>query len=181
MAKDSIRNYLSKWLKDRNAAPGSAKAQATDIVLPPAETMPVDNALNRLQNSQWNPPTPEAIEESLRLIVERLDRIESRLDASDECLKQLTQGAGGVIDRLSLLESNSDDLKRQTQATGATLSRLGAVVFGAAQAMERTRDTFADLEDRRKAEREKLALMVGFGLLVIVLIGIAAVVLLWNR
>ena len=96
-------------------------------------------------------------------------------------LKQLTQGAGGVIDRLSLVESHLDELKRQTEATGATLSRLGSVIFSAAQSMERTRDAFADLEERRKAEREKLSLMVGFGLLVIVLIGIAAVVLVWNR
>lgn len=189
MAKDSIRNYLSKWLKDRNASPESANARATEIELAKfrseteklAETAArIESASDRLKSSPIDVAST-SIEDSLRAILDRLERIESRLDASDECLRQLTSGAGGVVERLSLVESTADELKRQTEATGATLSRLGSVVFGAAQAMERTRDAFADLEDRRKAEREKLSMMVGFGLLVIVLIGIAAVILAWNR
>jgi len=194
VAKDSIRNYLSKWLKDRNATPSSAKTQAAGLELakirgetsePPAEQFgdetSIEKSLDRLQIGPVKEVVPLSVEESLRAIIERLDRIESRLDTSDECLKQLTIGAGGVVDRLTSLESNSDEQKRQGEVTSATVSRLGSVVFGAAQAMERTRDAFADLEDRRKAEREKLSMMIGFGLLIVVLIGIAVVVLVWNR
>ena len=189
VAKDSIRNYLSKWLKDRNASPESANAQATEIELAKvrsetqklAETAArIESASDRLRVSPIDVAST-SIEDSLRAIHDRLDRIESKLDSNEECLKQLTHSAGGVIDRIAAIETHVDEIKHENEATAATVSRLGSVVFGAAQAMERTRDAFADLEERRKAEREKLSMMVGFGLLVIVLIGIAAVILAWNR
>ncbi|HQY89556.1 MAG TPA: hypothetical protein PK402_12960, partial [Tepidisphaeraceae bacterium] len=90
MAKDSIRNYLSKWLKDRNATPSSAKTQAAGLELakirgetsePPAEQFgdetSIEKSLDRLQIGPVKEVVPLSVEESLRAIIERLDRIES--------------------------------------------------------------------------------------------------------
>ncbi len=109
-----------------------------------------------------------------QMLVEQQKLLSDLRDQSQSAASTLSSHAETLREERQQIEQ----LRKQLESLAMNVTRLGSVTFSAAQAMERTRDTFADLEERRSRDASRRIGGILVAVISLLLIAAAVVIIL---